>query len=68
MHDLSESLVGGSSQTISFSNGLVAQTYTDAFDLGEELVILDRHRRRIQNAYLRFGEYGDALYRDLLGD
>ena len=25
MHDLSESLVGGSSQTISFSNGLVAQ-------------------------------------------
>lgn len=68
IHDLSESLVGGSSQTISFSNGLVAQAYTDAFDLGEELVILDRHRRRIQNAYLRFGEYGDALYRDLLGD
>lgn len=67
-HDLSVSLVAGSNQTFSFSNGLVVQTHTDAFDLGEELVVLDRHRRRVQNAYLRFGEYGDALYNDLSSD
>lgn len=43
-------------------NCITMQTYIGAFDLNKELEALDRQRRRIQKAYLLFGEYGDALY------
>ena len=43
------------------------QTYSEAFDLAKELEILDRHRYRIQKAYLLFGDYGDALYEGKYG-
>lgn len=36
--------------------------HIEVFDLGKELEVLDRQRRRIQKAYLLFGDYGDALY------
>ena len=65
MHDLSQSLVSGLNQTISPVGGGILQTYTEPFDLGEELEALDRQRRRIQEAYLLFGEYGDALYEEM---
>ena len=62
MHDLSQSLVSGLEQTVSVDNCITMQTYIGAFDLNKELEALDRQRRRIQKAYLLFGEYGDALY------
>lgn len=37
--------------------------HIEVFDLGKELEVLDRQRRRIQKAYLLFGDYGDALYK-----
>lgn len=66
MHDLSQTLVAESSQIVSSANGLTMQMIIDAFDLDKELEILDRQRLKIQNAYLLFGEYGDALYEGLL--
>ena len=66
MHDLSQTLVAGSSQIVSSANGLTMQMIIDAFDLDKELEILDRQRLKIQGAYLLFGEYGDALYEGLL--
>ena len=62
MHDLSQSLVSGLEQTVSAANCIAMQTYIKAFDLGKELEVLDRQRRKIQKAYLLFGEYGDVLY------
>lgn len=44
------------------------QTYVKPFDLGKELEVLDRQRRRIQKAYLLFGDYGDALYEGRAGN
>lgn len=35
---------------------------------GKELEVLDRQRRRIQKAYLLFGDYGDALYEGRSGN
>ena len=62
MHDLSQSLVSGLEQTVSVTDCIAMQTYVKPFDLGKELEVLDRQRRRIQKAYLLFGDYGDALY------
>lgn len=61
MHDLSQSLLSGLEQTVSVDNCITMQTYIGAFDLDKELEALDRQRRRIQKAYLLFGDYGDAL-------
>lgn len=61
MHDLSQSLVSGLNQTVSPADGVTMLAYIEAFDLGKELEVLDRQRRRIQKAYLLFGKYGDAL-------
>lgn len=66
MHDLSQTLVAESSQIASSANGLTMQVIIEAFDLDKELVILDRQRLKIQDAYLLFGKYGDALYEGLL--
>lgn len=66
MHDLSQTLVAGSSQIVSSAGGLTMQMIIDAFDLDKELEILDRQRLKIQDAYLLFGKYGDALYEGLL--
>ena len=68
MHDLSQTLVAGSSQIVSSAGGLTMQMIIDAFDLDKELEILDRQRLKIQDAYLLFGEYGDALYEGPLAD
>ncbi len=68
MHDLSQSLVSGLEQTVSVTDCIAMQTYIGAFDLGKELEILDRQRRRIQKAYLLFGDYGDALYEGRSGN
>lgn len=62
MHDLSQSLVSGLEQTVSAANCITMQTYIKPFDLGKEIEALDRQRRRIQKAYLLFGDYGDALH------
>lgn len=67
MHDISQNLISGLNQTISPFEGAVIQTYTMPFDLGEEIKALDRQRLRIQNAYLLFGDYGDALYERMNG-
>ena len=66
MHDLSQTLVVGSSQIASSANGLTIQIIIKAFDLDKELEILERQRLRIQDAYLLFGKYGGALYEGLL--
>ena len=66
MHDLSQTLVTESSQIVSSANGLTMQMIIDAFDLDKELEVLDRQRLKIQDAYLLFGKYGDALYEGLL--
>lgn len=65
MHDLSQTLVSGSRQSILICDGVVALACSRPFNLDAELEMLDRHRRRLQNAYLLFGGYGDALYRNL---
>ena len=66
MHDLLPTLVSGTGVTMSPAKGVVILTYNAEFDLGKELEIVDRHRRRIQDAYMLFGQYGDALYDELL--
>lgn len=66
MHDLSQTLVVGSSQIAPSANGLTMQITIKAFDLDKELEILDRQRLRIQDAYLLFEKYGGALYEGLL--
>lgn len=68
MHDLSQSLVSGLEQTVSVTDCIAMQTYVKPFDLGKELEVLDRQRRRIQKAYLLFGDYGDALYEGQSGN
>lgn len=68
MHDLSQSLVSGLEQTVSAANCITMQTYVKPFDLGKELEVLDRQRRRIQKAYLLFGKYGDALHEGRFGN
>ena len=68
MHDLSQSLVSGFEQTVSAANCITMQPYIKPFDLGKELEVLDRQRRRIQKAYLLFGDYGDALYEGRSGN
>lgn len=49
MHDLSQTLVVGSSQIASSANGLTMQIIIKAFDLDKALEILDRQRLRIQD-------------------
>lgn len=61
MHDISQTLVAGSTQTVSPYAGLFLKTYSKSFNLENELEIIDRHRRRIQRAYLLFGDYADSL-------
>lgn len=68
MHDISQTLVSGLNQTISPFEGVTFQTYTKPFDLSEEIEVLDRQRLKMQNAYLLFGEYGDALLESLSGN
>ncbi len=68
MHDLLQSLVSGLEQTVSAANCITMQTYIQPFDLGKELEALDRQRRRIQKAYLLFGDYGDALHEGRSGN
>lgn len=68
MHDLSQSLVSGLEQTVSVTDCIAMQTYVKPFELGKELEVLDRQRRRIQKAYLLFGDYGDALYEGRFGN
>lgn len=61
MHDLSQTLVAGSTQTVSPHGGLFLKTHSKSFNLENELEIIDRHRRRIQRAYLLFGDYAESL-------
>lgn len=61
MHDISQTLVAGSTQTVSPYAGLFLKTYSKSFNLENELEIINRHRRRIQRAYLLFGDYADSL-------
>ena len=68
MHDLLQSLVSGLEQTVSAANCATMQTYIKPFDFGKELEALDRQRRRIQKAYLLFGDYGDALHEGRSGN
>lgn len=68
IHDLSPSLVSGLRDVSSMGNGLTAWSYSKSFDLCKELEVIDRHRCRMQDAYLLFGEYGDMLYAGLLND
>lgn len=66
MHDLLPTLVSGTGIVLSPVDGVILQAYSPSFDLGKELKIVDRHRRRIQTAYMLFGQYGNALYDELL--
>lgn len=61
MHDLTQTLVAGSTQTVSPHDGLFLKTHSKPFNLENELEIIDRHRRRIQRAYILFGDYADSL-------
>lgn len=66
MHDLQSTLVSGTGVTLSPVDGAILQAYSPSFSLNKELKIIDRHRRRIQDAYALFGQYGDALYDEML--
>lgn len=61
MHDLTQTLVAGSTQTVSPHDGLFLKTHSKPFNLENELEIIERHRRRIQRTYLLFGDYADSL-------
>ena len=66
-HDVSQSLVSGLIEMREMGNGLTVQAYEGPFNLGEELGRIDRHRYRLQNAYVLFGEYRDVLYEEMVG-
>ena len=63
-HDLTPTLVSGINQSYSAGDAVSIQTYTPPVDLPNELAIIDRHRLRIQNAYMLFGDYAAELQRD----
>lgn len=63
-HDLTPTLVSGINQSYSAGDAVSIQTYTPPVDLPNELVIIDRHRLRIQNAYMLFGNYATELHRN----
>lgn len=63
-HDLTPTLVSGVNQSYSVGDGISIQAYTPPVDLPKELVIIDRHRLRIQNAYVLFGNYATELQRN----
>lgn len=65
MYDLLPTLVSGTGIILSPMDGVTLQAYSPSFDLGKELEIVDRHRRRIQTAYTLFGQYGDTLHEEL---
>lgn len=62
-HDLTPTLVSGVSQSYSMGDAVSIQAYTAPVDLPNELAIIDRHRLRIQNAYVLFGNYATELQR-----
>lgn len=63
-HDLTPTLVSGINQSYSAGDAVSIQTYTPPVDLPNELAIIDRHRLRIQNAYVLFGDYATELQRN----
>lgn len=63
-HDLTPTLVSGVNQSYSVGDAVSIQAYTPPVDLPNELAIIDRHRLRIQNAYLLFGNYATELQRN----
>ena len=63
-HDLALTLVSGINQSYSAGDAVSIQTYTPPVDLPNELAVIDRHRLRIQNAYMLFGNYATELQRD----
>lgn len=62
-HDLTPTLVSGVNQSYSVGDAVSIQAYTPPVDLPKELAIIDRHRLRIQNAYVLFGNYATELQR-----
>ena len=67
-HDVSQNLVSGLMEMCSMGNGLTVQMYKEPFNLGEELERIDRHRYKLQDAYVLFGKYCDALYKEMSGN
>lgn len=63
-HDLTPTLVSGVNQGYSAGDAVSIQAYTPPIDLPNELVIIDRRRLRIQNAYALFGDYATELQRN----
>lgn len=63
-HDLTPTLVSGVNQSYSVGDAVSIQSHTAPIELLNELTIIDRHRLRIQNAYVLFGDYATALQRD----
>ena len=63
-HDLTPTLVSGVNQNYSAGDAISIQAHTAPVDLPNELAIIDRHRLRIQNAYVVFGDYATELQRD----
>lgn len=63
-HDLTPTLVSGVNQGYSVGDAVSVQAYTPPIDLPNELAIIDRHRLRIQNAYVLFGNYATELQRN----
>lgn len=64
VHDLTPTLVSGVNQSYSAGAAVSIQTHTAPINLPNELDVIDRHRLRIQNAYVLFGNYATALQRD----
>ena len=63
-HDLTPTLVSGVKQSYSAGDAVSIQAYTAPVDLPNELTVIDRHRLRIQNAYVVFGNYATELQRN----
>lgn len=63
-HDLTPTLVSGLNQSYSAGAAVSIQTHTAPINLPNELDVIDRHRLRIQNAYVLFGNYSTTLQRD----
>lgn len=65
IHDSSSNLVSGKPVTAAMASGVVMFGYEEPLDLVQELEIIDRHRRSIQNVYVMFDEYASKLYENL---
>lgn len=63
-HDLTPTLVSGVNQSYSAGAAVSIQTHTAPINLPNELDVIDRHRLRIQNAYVLFGNYSTTLQHD----